>query len=378
MVTRRDLLVGSASALAMLAWSARGAPGARAYRVPVQLASRRLLVSCTIEGHGPFALGIDTGGVTNIIQLDLARRLDLKQRGVTPLGIAGRYERYPMFEAREIIFGNAFRQANVLLAGTEGTSFGNGVVGMLAAGCLTAMDSELDFSAMEWRLFPDGGPQRAGWVAHEDSIRPTRVGSPHLFGQARLGGKAFRCLFDTGAPGTLLLFTKAARQAGIGIDGQNWSPAITNGNEARLFRARQPLAIGGLTIERPLVRVTDKLPNFVDDGIVGLPTIQRLNLATEVKAGRLWTRSSGRPAMPGDYNMSGLWVGRKGSEIVAGRVGKGSPAEQAGIAPGDRIEGFGFGELIARLNGRPGSRVAVRVSRDGSARDVTLVLEDYL
>jgi hypothetical protein len=378
MVSRRDLLAGSASAFAMLALPARAASGGRVYRVPISLASRRLLVSCTIEGQGPFALGIDTGGVTSVIQLDLAKRLGLKQRGVTPLGLAGRYDRYPMFEAREVIFGNTFRQESVLLAGTQGAGFGSGVVGMLAAGCLTTMDSELEFAAMEWRLFPDGGPPRTGWVAHEGAIRPTRVGSPHLFGRAALGGKSLRCLFDTGAPGTLLLFTKAARQAGIDVDGQNWSPAITNGKQARLYRSRQPLAIGGLAIDRPLVRVTDNLPNFVDDGIVGLPTIQRLNLATDVDAGRLWTRPSGLPAGPVDYNMSGLWIDQKGREIVAGRIGKGSPAEQAGIAPGDRIEGYGFGEMIARLGGPPDSMVGLRVSRQGAVRDVTLVLRDYL
>jgi hypothetical protein len=378
MVTRRDVLVGSASAIALLALPARAAFAGRAYEVPIQLASRRLLVSCTIEGKGPFALGIDTGGVTSVIQLDLARRLRLKQRGLTPLGLAGRYDRYPMFEAREVIFGNTFRQEGVLLAGTEGKGLGNGVVGMLAAGCLTSMDSELDFAAMRWRLFPDGGPDRTGWIAHEDSVSSARLGSPHLFGQASLGGKALRCLFDTGAPGTILLFTKAARQAGIDVDGQNWSPAITNGKDARLYRSRQSLTIGGLTIDRPLIRVTDNLPNFVDDGIVGLPTIQRLNLATDVKAGRLWTRASGLPARPEDYNMSGLWIDQKGREIVAGRIGKGSPAERAGIAPGDRIEGFAFGEMIARLNGPLGNRVALRVHRGGSARDVTLVLEDYL
>jgi hypothetical protein len=34
--------------------------------------------------------------------------------------------------------------------------------------------------------------------------------------------------------------------------------------------------------------------------------------------------------------------------------------------------------MIAHLNGPLGNRVALRVHRGGSARDVTLVLEDYL
>jgi hypothetical protein len=363
----------------MLALPGRAAAAdGKVYRVPVNLSSRRLLVSCTIEGKGPFALGIDTGGVTSVIAAELARRLELNQRGVTPLGLAGRYDRYPMFEAREVIFGDAFRQERVLFAGTEGTGFGPGVVGMLAAGCLTTMDAELDFSAMQWRLYPNGGPQRSGWIAHEDAIRPTKVGSPHLFGEVRLGGEKLRCLLDTGAPGTALFFPKVARKAGVDVDRQNWSPATTNGREARNYRSPAPLQIGGLTVERPIIRVSDQVANFIEDGIVGLPIIQRLNLATEVKAGRLWTRPSGRPAEPEHYNMSGLWIDRKGDKLVAGPVGKGSPAERAGIEPGDRIEGTAFGPLISRLNGREGSRVELAVWRGGARRDVTLVLEDYL
>ena len=357
---------------------ARAAAEGRVYRVPITLSSRRLLVSCSIEGQGPFALGIDTGGVTSVIQEELATRLGLKKRGVTPLGIAGRYDRYPMFEAREVVFGNSFRQERALFAGIEDARFGRDVVGMLAAGCLTTMDSEVDFSALQWRLYPDGGPQRSGWIAHEDAIRIEKVGSPHLFGEAMFGAEKLRCLLDTGAPGAPLFFSKVARRAGIDVDRQNWSPATTNGRDARNYRSAQPLRIGGLTIERPVVRVTDEVANFIEDGVIGLPTIQRLYLATEVKAGRLWTRPSGLPAEPEAYNMSGLWIDRKGDALVARRVGKGSPAERAGIAPGDRIDGLPFGQMIARLNGRAGGQVALNVSRGGASRDVTLTLEDYL
>lgn len=354
------------------------AAGGKVYRVPVDLDSRRLLVSCTIEGKGPYRLGIDTGGPTSIITLELAKQLALKQRGVTPLGIAGRYDRYPMFEAREVIFGNAFRQERVLLAGVDALGLGRGVSGMLAAGCLTSMDSELDFSAGEWRLYPDGGPQRSGWVAHDEAIHTTKVGSPHLFGEAHLGGQKLRCLLDTGAPGPGLLFPKVARRGGIDLEGQNWSPGIVNGRETRLYRSRYPLEIGGLTVERPLFHVSDDVPNFIEDGIIGLPVIQRLNLATEVKAGRLWTVPNGRSAEPERYNLTGMWVDQKGRSVVVGRVGKGSPAQRAGIAAGDRIEGYGFPELLSRLGGKPGEELRLGVVRDGARREVTLVLETYL
>jgi serine protease Do len=376
MFNRRQWLLGCGAGLSVLALPRRLAAAAtgRAYRVPVDLVSRRLIVTCTIEGQGPFAFGIDTGGVVSMIDAALAARLKLRKRGKTGLGIAGRIDRYQMYEAREVVFGNAFRQQAVLLAGLEGLGLGRGVVGMLAAGCMTTIDAELDFVAKEWRLYPDGGPDRSGWVPHEDAIRSERVGSPHLFGKAAIGGEGLRCLLDTGAPSPTILRPKAARRCGIDLDAHNWSPAQSNGKEARVFRAPQPLEVGGLTLDRALVIVNEQAPSFVGDGIIGLPVIQRLNLATDVKRGLLWTRPNGLPPAPWRYNMSGLWIDRRGNGIVADRVGKGSPAEAAGIAPGDRLEGLAFGPLIARLNGPAGQQVPLRVA----GRDVVLTLADYL
>jgi hypothetical protein len=377
MLTRRNMLLGCGSALAAFSLAAGAAPVGRVYSVPVRIASRRLLVDSMIEGQGPFAFGIDTGAVVSMIDFDLANRLNLGKRGKTGLGIAGRSDFYQMFEAREVVFGGAFRQERVLLAGLQGLRLGRDVMGMLAAGCMTSMDSELDFAAMEWRLYPAGGPVRGGWVAHEGAVSPSRIGSPHLFGNATVAGQPMRCLFDTGAPGPALLSPKAARRAGIGLDGQNWSPTQVNGRHSRVYRPSRPLEVGGLVVERPLIRVHDA-PAFTDDGIIGLPIMQRLNMATEVGAGRLWTRPNGRSAEPEAYNMSGLWIDRKGELLSAGRVGRGSPAEQAGIARGDRIEGLPFAPLIARLNGIAGSQVPLRVSRGGASRDVLITLADYL
>ena len=376
MLTRRSVLLVCGAGLSALSLPGRltAAATGRVYRVPVDLVSRRLIVSCTIEGQGPFAFGIDTGGVVSMIDAQLAARLKLRERGKTGLGIAGRIDRYQMYEAREVVFGNVFRQESVLLAGLEGLGLGRGVVGMLAAGCMTTIDAELDFAAKEWRLYPDGGPDRSGWVPHEDAIRSERVGSPHLFGKAAIGGQELRCLVDTGAPSPTVLRPKPARRCGIDLDGQNWSPAQSNGKEARVYRSARPLEVGGLRLDRALVVVNDQSPSFIGDGIIGLPVIQRLNLATDVKRGLLWTGPNGLPPAPWRYNMSGLWIDRRGNGIVASRVGQGSPAAQAGIAPGDRLEGMAFAPMIAHLNGPAGQQVPLRVA----GREVVLTLVDYL
>jgi S1-C subfamily serine protease len=76
--------------------------------------------------------------------------------------------------------------------------------------------------------------------------------------------------------------------------------------------------------------------------------------------------------------MGGLWIDRRGNDLVAGAVGRGSPAVRAGIRPDDGIEGIGFEALIEQMLGKPGDEVAFSVSRSGVRRDVRLVLADYL
>ena len=76
------------------------------------------------------------------------------------MGIAGRYNRYPMFEAREVVFGDAFRQESVLFAGIQDAGFGRDVQGMLAAGCLTTMLSVCKASGEGKPFRPRSGGMR--------------------------------------------------------------------------------------------------------------------------------------------------------------------------------------------------------------------------
>jgi C-terminal processing protease CtpA/Prc len=76
--------------------------------------------------------------------------------------------------------------------------------------------------------------------------------------------------------------------------------------------------------------------------------------------------------------MSGLWIDRDGARIVAGAVGRGSPAEQAGIRVGDQLGGRSFGDLIAALNGPAGSSLSLDVIQASKRHTVNLILNDYL
>jgi hypothetical protein len=383
-VDRREFLrvsVAIAGSAAMSGTS-RARAANRTFTVPIELQSRRLVVPCTIERQGPYLFAIDTGGIVSLIRDDLARQLKLPQVASSTLGIGGRLDRYPLFRADEVTYGNSFRQGQVVFAGVEHISFGDDVSGSFASGCLTTLDSEIDFRAKEWRIYPDGGPARDGWVRHDSAILRDGPagGSSYLFGQAFLGSQPLRALLDTGAPSWIRLSGSVARKSGLYREGQNWSPYAKHGNDiVRLVRSSVPLNFGGLSIERPIIVLqSGGLTDRLSETLIGLPILQQVNLATDVSRKILWTRPNGLPRPIERYNMAGLWVDRRGSQIIAGAVGSGSPAEKAGIRPGDGIEGAEFETLIKRLTGNSGDEVALVVTRGGVRRDVRLVLADYL
>ncbi len=85
--------------------------------------------------------------------------------------------------ARDFIIGGSLRDEDVALAGTERVSFGQDVSGSLAAGTMTALDSELDFGKGEWRIYRDGIKDRAGYARIESEIRHHNLanGSAYIF-----------------------------------------------------------------------------------------------------------------------------------------------------------------------------------------------------
>lgn len=383
MLTRRHVvglgLTGLAAAPLLLRPDPLRAQAAPAvYDIPLQLTPSRLAMQVRINGSGPFGLVLDTGGALSLIDADVARQLRLQPRGRVTLGLGGKTDRYDLYRADEVQFGDRLRQPGVAFAATK-TRFGEGMIGSLASGFLASFDSELDFAALRLRIYPNGSPARPGWDRQVRTLRSSQLpgASPHFFADAALGDVAFSALLDTGAPPALIAHPELVRRLAL-PDGP-WSPEYKRGNTVdRIIRYPAPFRLGSLVVDRPLVSVRGE-SRFGADAIVGLPLLRQLDLATDVKDNLLFIRPNGQPAPPPRYNMSGLWVDRDGDRLTAGAVGRGSPAEGAGIHVGDRLSGMDFQTMIRRLNGSPGDHVALTVaSGAGTGRAVDLTLRDYL
>lgn len=379
MISRRTLLAALTASGLLPTAALRAATARPPVIIPIALEEGRVLVACGVAGQGPFFFAMDTGGVVSLIRDDLAQRLRLAKKTSANLGIGGKGRSYPIYAGRDFIIGGGLRDEDVALAGTERVSFGQDVSGSLAAGTMTAFDSELDFGKGEWRIYRDGIKDRAGYARIESEIRHHNLanGSAYIFADAALDGKTYRFIVDTGAPLAARLYAPATRKSGLWDDTKPWAPMPSRGDHpTRLVRAGS-LKIGDTVFDRPLIAIEQGAAGRFEiaDGLIGLTVLRRLNLSTDVKAGILWVQPNKVPSPPERYPMSGIWVDRAGTDVVVGRVGRGSPGEQAGIRPGDRIVGQQFGPLIARLSGAANLAAPVPLSLQRGADRLEVVVK---
>ncbi|USI71452.1 aspartyl protease family protein [Sphingomonas morindae] len=393
--SRRAFLAGTAAAAALPGGRAlAGAEPGAAVTSPILVEDGRLWLAASIRGGPPLLFVIDTGAGFAYIRPDIAKALKLQAAGGQLLGGLGKNKVIgTLYIARDVVFGGSIGESVVAFASYD---FGRGLppeaAGLLASGLFTTRDSDLDFDADQWRLWPRGGhPPRDGYEALASSIGArgdaTRF-TPRLTVTATLDGVAYKCLLDTGSPTGLLFLPGGTRRSGLFSDGRPFSPRRTNGfggaaaKMSRQVRAGR-FALGPLTVDRPLVTLMDpdQTSSITDhDALIGLPFIRLLNLSTDVLHNRLWAARSRQPVPTESYGRAGLWLepGAEGRAIVT-IVGTGSPAALAGVEAGDRIEDPpSFAAALRRVRtGNPPS-ISLDLTRGGVRRTVTLRMADWL
>jgi len=340
-----------------------------------------VVIPVSFNGGASMPFIIDTGAVVSVIDEALAQGMQLSRRGSTTLGGIGGRDTYPLYMAENVVFGEAVRQPTAAFAARQG-GFGE-FRGALAAGILTALDSDLDLEAGEWRVYPQGRRSRPGFVRVKGGFVGGQGGqSPRLFAEAEVNGKPLRFLIDTGAPGGLSLHEGAVRKLGLWDDRRPYAPQRTSGiggrgGLGRLVRVNS-ITFAGCRFERPAILLRQDGMSRDEDGIIGLSLLRGFNLSTQVSTRSLWVQPHATPKpLIDDSNRSGLWIEAKGGTATVADVGTGSPAEAAGVKVGDRIRGNPT-ELIQLIGGPPGKSITLALDRPGATTEVSFLLADFL
>lgn len=380
MLTRRRL---AASALA-LPFASSLASAARADAPPITAAIRltdnRVLIDALLDGKGPYAFVIDTGAVVSGVRDQLVQQLKLRKlRDVSLNG----GKSFPLYAVDDLVLGGAIRQQGVALFGLAGNNLGGD--GLLAAGLVTTFDSELDFEAGQWRVYPAGGPDRAGYTRLASELRdePGANGSRRIFADVALGEATLRPVLDTGMPWVLTLPHGDGLKLGLWSDDRPYAPVRLAGiagpgkSPARLVRAPR-LKVGDADYAAPLVVV--RPPDALGaEPVLGLPVLRTLNLSVDRAAKAVWVRRNGLAPTESRYGGSGLWVDAEDGKVRVAEVGAGSPAAKAGVRPGDVIDGLStLREVLAVLGGPMGTPVSLKLRRPDGAATADFTLSAYL
>jgi hypothetical protein len=385
MISRRGLLAALA-ALPVLGHGGLAAQAARVGGARILLRDNRVWIQVRFGTRGPFAFIIDTGAAINLIRSDVARQLGLPELRPVHLAGVGGIQQFMLREARDVTLGTTNVGA-VRFGAYDGETLPihREAAGALSASMLSVADTDLDFDAGEWRIYPDGRGERSGFTRLDSSIRQSASapGATPIMVDVRLDDRPYRLQLDTGAPIGIALWPGASRRSGLWNEHTPFSPARRRGiggvgASTRLVRAGE-LRLGDMRFERPLVSLTD--PDSRDrsaDGLLGLPVISLLNLSTDLRSGRLWARRNARSPDPERYGLAGLWVEEARGGLVATHLSPQSPAAEAGLAVGDVIVGMELGDFVRRLAGAPGDRVSFDYRRGAQARTARLTLRAFL
>ncbi|PSJ39697.1 pepsin/retropepsin-like aspartic protease family protein [Allosphingosinicella deserti] len=382
---RRGVIAGIA-AIPLLSVSAPAAVQAPIVG-KIVLEDNRVWVGVTVGGKPPVLFVLDTGAVVSIVQKSYVERLGLKRGGHTRLVGVGGAQDFTLYEGRDVVFGGAIRQPIAVFAvPDQDLGLARDAAGLLAAGLLTSLDTDLDFEAGEWRVYPSGRPDRKGFREVSSQIRPSTPaarGSEYIYVEVELDGRSYQLVADTGFPGQISLFGDATRRSGLWNVERPFSPMQVDGiggksSRGRLVRASR-VELGSIGFDRPLVSLSqDNHHRGRVDGLIGLELFERLTLSTDVAKNRLWAKPNGRPARPERHGLSGLWLDDRGGRIVVAEVSPASLAAEAGLREGDEILGGTLRQWIGHLAGKPGDRIEFALRRKGVETKAVLMLRAFL
>ncbi|WP_404370459.1 aspartyl protease family protein [Sphingomonas sp. MMS24-J45] len=383
MIGRREVVAAIAGGVALPGMAMGAEPRVFTSRIAVE--NERLIMAVMIGANGPYTFMIDTGTYLSLIRPDLAKTLKLQARATERSQGVGGSDTYTLYLAQDVLMGGGLRQRDVMFSDAFKFGYNSGIYGALAAGMVTAIDTDVDFDAGEMRFYPDGRGDRPGFVAIDSSIPisggPT-AGSRRISATVLLDGRPIRCVLDTGSPSPLLLNNEAARRLGLWNATTPFAPTRPNGIGgaaplARIVRT-QSIEMGGAKQDRPLVTLLGNNVSGEFDGILGLSFLRRFNLSVDTHGRKLWVKPSAQTVPPQRYGLSGLWIDRERNRIEVKAVGTNSPAALAGVAVGDVLIDMPWEAALGMINGAPGKAVTLVLERDGARRTVSYTLAPYL
>ena len=370
------------------------AGGAAETTVAFELINNHIYAPTAVNGK-PFVFIFDTGGV-NFITPPTAQALGLKSEGAMEGNGAGEgHMDIALTKVDSLKVGDATIKNQVFpVAPLNEMSPVEGVdeQGMVGFETFRRFVTRVDYGARKLTLIdPKHFDAKDAGVAI-----PFKFYGNTVVIQASYNGHPGSFTVDTGSRVSLTLSSPFVSQNGLSAANAKSVAGVTGwgiGGPSRAVVLRgDSLVIGPYTIAHPIAEYsTDKGGAFVDAslaGNIGAGILKRYVVTLDYDHLLLYLKPiSGRAPDLDTFDRAGLWFNQDPNGFKVIDVMKGTPADEAGIKPGDVITGVDgkpaagvhVYDLRLRLrNEAPGTVVALRLTRGSETRDVKVTLRDLI
>jgi hypothetical protein len=334
----------------------------------------RPTVEVFVDGRGPFAFNVETAGGVTELSAAAAGRLGLRVRSEGT--------NLPVVDLDSLRVGGASLAGITAVAADRLPPDVDGILGLAT---LARLLVTVDPAAGTLTLATGSLPAPNG-----RDLLPLVPAGPYwgigrMWGvEIEAGGRRVPAVLNLQSPGGFGTVPEMADDAGFAappaVVGQVRGP-IFGTVDRRVGRMAGDVRIGAYTFQRPLVSVLPLPPQLPQGWSVGAGVLRGFALTIDqrnrvVRLARADTAPVPAPPSIRDF---GFDVGGPGDDAAAvARVAPGSPAERAGIQPGDvlvaadgraaaALDGAAWRGLLARTG-----PVAFRFRRGAAERDVSL------
>ncbi|HEX5965415.1 MAG TPA: aspartyl protease family protein [Pyrinomonadaceae bacterium] len=360
------------AALRVAAQVAAQAPAASSVRakIPFELNNKHIMLKAKVDGK-PITFVLDTGDQVAIVDLDVAKRMNLLLSGEVRVGGAG----------AAISTGSMVQNASFTIDGLEGFSqpvrmalplgkvlsprAGRNFEGIIGQEFIQQFVVEIDYLAQTLTLHDK---QRFSYNGSGESV-PIRLvhGHPVLEAEVTPTGSSGplkgKFVFDIGASLALALYSPFVAQnsllgpevktirslGGAGAGGE------TTGQIGRVTE----LKIGNYTIKSPITLFSqDKAGAFASDqlaGNIGARVANKFRVFLDYDRKRIIFEPNSTFALPYDHAQSGMSVVAEGGDYRVFRIRavlENSPASEAGLQKDD---------IITSVNSQPAAELTLSV-----------------
>ena len=363
--------------------------------VPIQVVNNHVYVNAMLDGKGPYAFILDSGG-DYIVTPEVAKALAAQSSGGMQLGGVGDTTEGASFtQVESLQVGNATVRNPYMIVLPIGSGFGMAegmqIDGMIGYQFLARFLTTIDYADGKMTLtMPQQAPAAAPGAAPIGFFFDGTI--PRI--PIAVNGVLTTGEIDTGSRGGLTLSTPfvaahpqiaALAKIGPGVEGFG----VGGPSYAKLGRI-PAIQIGPYWINNSVAAfgTQDKgaMADPYNPANVGGGILRRFDVTFDYAHHQLLFAKNGTFDTPPAFDRSGLFLIDKAGEYTVISVFPGSPGAASGVAKGDVIvsvngnaaSSTSLAALRALLSGQPGTVLRLHVRGAQGERDVTVTLADYV